>query len=65
MIHKVTMYAAKCDECGVEAEFGDFTCYSDKDSVRTEIHAQKWHVKNDDTCICYECITHKLMISSY
>jgi len=55
MIHEVIMYAAKCDICGIEAEFGDFTCYGDKDSVRTDIDAQGWHINDDDTCICNEC----------
>lgn len=59
MIHEVTMYAAKCDECGIEAEFGDFTCYGDKDSVRTDIHAQNWKVNEDDSCICDDCLTKK------
>ena len=61
MIQTVTMYNAKCDQCGIEAEFGDFTCYGDKDSVRIDIAAQGWKVNNDDTCICDECITNNVM----
>jgi hypothetical protein len=33
MIQTVIMYNAKCDTCGHEPEFGDFSCYADRDSV--------------------------------
>lgn len=57
MIQEVIMYNAKCDNCGIEAEFGDFTCYGDKDSVRTDIDSQGWKLNPNDSCICDECIS--------
>lgn len=61
MIKKVVMYGAKCDQCGIEAEFGDFTCYGDKDSVRTDLHAQGWYIDENDNCTCDECVTKNLL----
>ena len=49
------MYNAKCDTCGYEAEFGDFSCYADKDSVRTDVSAMGWNVTDDDHCYCDDC----------
>lgn len=51
----VEMYTAKCDVCGVNAEFGDFTCYGDKESVRQDAGSNGWYFIDDDTCYCEEC----------
>lgn len=60
MIQEVKMYNAKCDTCGHEPDFGDFTCYGDRDSVRTDIHAQGWEITEDDHCYCDDCVKNRL-----
>lgn len=58
MIIPVEMFTAECDLCGTHAEFGDFTCYGDKDSVRHDITANGWHITDDGKCYCEECYSY-------
>lgn len=53
----VEMYTAECDNCGVHAEFGDFSCYGDKDRVREDCDTQGWHFVdyNNGKCYCEDC----------
>lgn len=59
MIIKVDMYTAECDNCGAHAEFGDFSCYADKDSVREESSESGWHFVDGcrGKCYCEDCHT--------
>jgi len=42
MIIKVAMYTAECDLCGTHAEFGDYSCYNNKESVREDAGDNGW-----------------------
>lgn len=55
MIIEVTMYTAKCDLCGHNCEFGDYSCYHDESTVQEDATAQGWHFTDDGKCYCNEC----------
>ena len=57
MIIKVAMYTAECDLCGTHAEFGDYSCYNNKESVREDAGDNGWHFVdgNNGKCYCEDC----------
>jgi hypothetical protein len=57
MIIDVKMYTAECDVCGHHCEFGDYSCYADKSSVREEASDSGWHFTSDGKCYCEDCHT--------
>lgn len=57
MIVKVDMYAAECDVCKTHCEYGDFSCYGDKDMAREEAQESEWHFEDNGLCYCPDCFT--------
>lgn len=57
MILPVEMYIAECDICGAHYEHGDYSCLSDKDSVREDASEGGWYFTdyNKGKCYCENC----------
>jgi hypothetical protein len=57
MIIQVEMYTAECDQCGVNSEFGDYSCYHDKDTLIVDASDNGWHFVDglNGKCYCEDC----------
>ena len=55
MILPVEMYMAECDGCGTNYEHGDYSCLSDKSSVKEDAQEGGWHFADDEKCYCEDC----------
>lgn len=58
MINKVTMYAAKCDNCGDGWSNHDGICaYPDKDCMEEQLRNDEWHTEKGepDKHYCPSC----------
>lgn len=55
MIYPVTMYAAKCDNCGEEVRLmGEYAALAEKDCVRDELMESGYH-EDGDKHYCPDC----------
>jgi len=53
MIKPIEMYYAECDICGTSYEHGDYSCLSDKSSVREDAQDGGWHFEDYEKGKCY------------
>lgn len=60
MIYPITMYAAKCDGCGREANLmGEYAAFSDKHTVRDDLDASGYHIEDaNNKHYCPDCWTY-------
>lgn len=54
-IKEVTFYRVACDNCGKEADYGEYSAWAQPEGA-TEMLGDDWHVA-EDKFYCSDCVT--------